>query len=216
MTDPTRSAGGRADATPGSPHDSPDPRVRLRRHDRGKDDDWIRAFLKRAPWGILATVDGEGHPFVNSNLFVFDEERHCLYLHTHRTGRTRTNVAASGKVAFTAAAMGRLLPANEALEFSVEYAAVVAFGAAHVVNDPTEAEHGLRALLEKYAPHLEYGSDYRGVTGEELARTAVYRVDIESWSGKQKEAAMDFPGAYAMPGPPVPYPGRAGGRDPEP
>jgi nitroimidazol reductase NimA-like FMN-containing flavoprotein (pyridoxamine 5'-phosphate oxidase superfamily) len=208
MTDPTRSTGGRAEATPGSSPDSPDPRVRLRRHDRGKNDDWIRSFLRRAPWGVLATVGVEGQPFVNSNLFVFDEERQCLYLHTHRTGRTRANVDTSEKVAFTAAAMGRLLPANEALEFSVEYAAVVAFGAAHVVDDPTEAEHGLRALLEKYAPHLEYGVDYRSVTDEELARTAVYRVDIESWSGKQKEAATDFPGAYAMPVPPVPYPAR--------
>jgi nitroimidazol reductase NimA-like FMN-containing flavoprotein (pyridoxamine 5'-phosphate oxidase superfamily) len=196
------------EATSGSPHGSADPRAHLRRRDRGKDDDWIRPFLKRAPWGVLATVGGGGQPFVSSNLFVFDEERHCLYLHTHRTGRTRTNVDDSGKVAFTAAAMGRLLPATEALEFSVEYAAVVAFGTAYVVDDPAEAEHGLRALLDKYAPHLEYGVDYRGVTDEELARTAVYRVDIESWSGKQKEAARDFPGAYAVPEPPVPFPGR--------
>jgi nitroimidazol reductase NimA-like FMN-containing flavoprotein (pyridoxamine 5'-phosphate oxidase superfamily) len=208
MTDSTRSAGGRAEAAAGSPQDPPDPRVQLRRRDRSKGDDWIRSFLKRAPWGVLATVDEQAQPFLNSNLFVFDEKRHCLYLHTHRTGRTRTNVGASGKVAFTAAVMGRLLPADEALEFSVEYAAVVAFGAAHVVDDPTEAKHGLRALLEKYAPHLEYGVDYRAVTDEELVRTAVYRVDIESWSGKQKDETTDFPGAYAMPEPPVPFPGR--------
>jgi len=27
-------------------------------------------------------------------------------------------------------------------------------------------------------------------------RTAVYRIAIDSWSGKKKEAAPDFPGAY--------------------
>jgi len=51
-------------------------------------------------------------------------------------------------------------------------------------------------LLKKYAPHLAYGEDYRAITPEELKRTAVYRVDIEAWSGKKKEVAPDFPGAF--------------------
>lgn len=199
----------------GTPRGTVDPRARLRRRDRSKDEPWIRSFLTRAPFGVLATVGEDGQPFLNSNLFAFDEEKHCLYLHTHRTGRTRSNVDARGKVAFTAAAMGRLLPANEALEFSVEYAGVVAFGTAHVVKDPDEARHGLRLLLEKYAPHLEYGADYRAVTDDELARTSVYRIDIESWGGKQLEAERRFPGAYSFPGPRIPFfsepPGDVGG-----
>jgi len=53
-----------------------DDRSRLRRRDRGKDDAWVRAFLTRAPWGYLATVGDDGQPYLNSNLFVFDEARH--------------------------------------------------------------------------------------------------------------------------------------------
>lgn len=185
---------------------SDDPRVRMRRCDRGKDDAWIRAFLHAAPFGFLATVDAEGQPFLNSNLFVFDEEARCVYLHTARTGRTRDNVEGGDRVAFSAAGMGRLLPAPEALEFSVEYAGVVCFGRARIVADPTEAEAALRALLEKYAPHLRYGEDYRAVTPKELERTAVYRLDIEAWSGKQKEVEEDFPGAFDVPLLPIPFP----------
>jgi nitroimidazol reductase NimA-like FMN-containing flavoprotein (pyridoxamine 5'-phosphate oxidase superfamily) len=159
--------------------------------------------------GFLATVGEDGQPFLNSNLFVFDEERHCLYMHTHRTGRTRDNVAGNGRVAFSAAAMGRLLPAPEALEFSVEYCGVVAFGRGTIVEDTDEARHGLRILLEKYAPHLRYGGDYRATTDEELRRTAVYRIDIEAWSGKQKEVEEDFPGAFDLPPVPVPFPERS-------
>jgi nitroimidazol reductase NimA-like FMN-containing flavoprotein (pyridoxamine 5'-phosphate oxidase superfamily) len=188
-----------------------DARAALRRRDRGKDDPWIRAFLHAAPMGFLATVDDEGQPFINSNLFVFDEERHCLYLHTHRTGRTRDNVAGHERVAFSAAGMGRLLPAPEALEFSVEYAGVVAFGKGTIVEDADERRHGLRILLEKYAPHLRYGEDYRATTDDELKRTAVYRIDIEAWSGKQKEASEDFPGAFDALPLPVPFPERAPG-----
>lgn len=182
-----------------------DPRSVMRRRDRGKEDGWIRAFLHAAPYGFLATVGPEGQPYLNSNLYVFDEARHCLYLHTYRTGRTRENVEAHEKVCFSAAAMGRLLPALEALEFSVEYAGVVVFGRGRIIEDPEEATQGLRILLEKYAPHLRYGEDYRQVTPEELKRTAVYRVDIETWSGKQKEVAADFPGAYELPEPALPF-----------
>lgn len=185
----------------------PDGRAAVRRRDRGKDDGWIQAFLRAAPYGFMATTDATGRPFINSNLFVYDAARECIYLHTHRTGRTRDNVAAKDGVVFSAAAMGRLLPAAEALEFSVEYAAVVVFGSVQFVEEEAEARHGLRILLEKYAPHLRYGEDYRGVTAGELKRTAVYRLDIEAWSGKQKEVAPDFPGAFSLPEVPVPFPG---------
>jgi nitroimidazol reductase NimA-like FMN-containing flavoprotein (pyridoxamine 5'-phosphate oxidase superfamily) len=186
-----------------------DPRSALRRRDRGKEEAWVAAFLERAPHGFLATVGEEGQPFLNSNLFVYDAGRHCIYLHTHRTGRTRDNLGSHQKVAFGVAAMGRLLPAPEALEFSVEYAGVTLFGQGHVVEDPVEAREALQRLLDKYAPHLRAGEDYRPTTDEELSRTAVYRVDIEAWSGKQKEVEADFPGAFALPELPVPFPHRS-------
>lgn len=189
-----------------------DDRSRIRRRDRGKDEAWVRAFMKSAPFGFLATVGEGGQPYVNSNLFVYDEERHCVYLHTHRTGRTRDNVASSEKVAFSAAAMGRLLPAPEALEFSVEYSGVAAFGRGRIVEDATEARAALQMILDKYAPHLRPGRDYRPTTDEELERTAVYRINIETWSGKQKEVEADFPGAYDLPAMPVPFPSRSDAR----
>ena len=145
--------------------------------------------------GVLATVH-EGQPFVNSNIFVYDETRHAIYLHTARTGRTRDNLEAESLVAFTVYETGRLLPADEALEFSIEYGGVVVFGTARVVHDPSEAEEGLQLLLDKYAPHLRPGRDYRPITAGELKRTSVFRLDIESWSGKRKYERNDFPGAY--------------------
>ena len=186
-----------------------DERSRLRRRDRGKEEAWVRSFMERAPYGFLATVGKDGQPFLNSNLFLYDAERHCIYLHTHRTGRTRDNMDESDRVAFAVAAMGRLLPAPEALEFSVEYAGVTAFGRGVVVEDVDEAKAALQALLDKYAPHLAPERDYRATTDEELARTAVYRIDIETWSGKQKEVEADFPGAFDMPVLNVPFPARS-------
>jgi nitroimidazol reductase NimA-like FMN-containing flavoprotein (pyridoxamine 5'-phosphate oxidase superfamily) len=186
-----------------------DPRSRLRRRDRGKDESWVRSFIQAAPYGFLATVAEGGQPFLNSNLFVYDGERHCIYLHTHRTGRTRENLAEPEKVAFGVAGMGRLLPASEALEFSVEYAGVTVFGTGRIVEDADEGKEALQMLLDKYAPHLSPGRDYRATTDDELARTTVYRIEVESWSGKQKEVEPDFPGAFDLPELPVPFPAPA-------
>lgn len=180
---------------PRTPEGNLEERTRMRRHDRAMDDAWIRAFLERAPSGVVATVR-DGQPYLNTNLFVYDASGHSIYLHTARTGRTRSNIEEDGRVAFTAFEMGRLLPAAEALEFSVEYGGVVAFGMARVITEPQEAERGLQLLLDKYAPHLRPGRDYRAITAEELQRTTVMRIDIEEWSGKRKKEKTDFPGAF--------------------
>jgi len=172
------------------------PYTETRRKDRAVTDEaWIRAFLHRAAFGHMATVY-EKQPFINSNIFAFDEANHAIYLHTAGKGRAQANVDAGSRVCFSVSQMGRLLPADEALEFSVEYAGVMLFGTAVIVDDPVEAEHGLQLLLDKYAPHLRPGQDYRPITPAELKRTAVYRINIEQWSGKQKTADEDFPGAY--------------------
>jgi nitroimidazol reductase NimA-like FMN-containing flavoprotein (pyridoxamine 5'-phosphate oxidase superfamily) len=177
------------DSTPTAPHT-------VRRRDRAVEDEaWIRAMLHRLPFGTLATVS-EGQPFINTNLFVFDEPAHVIYMHTAREGRTRSNVEASEQVCFSISKMGRLLPAKTARGFSVEYASVVVFGRATIVTDEAEAKHGLQLLLDKYFPHLQPGEDYRPITTEELADTTVYRIQIEHWSGKKKEANADFPGAF--------------------
>jgi uncharacterized protein len=168
----------------------------VRRSDRAVEDEgWIKEMLRRAPIGYLATVH-ESQPFINSNLFVYDEETHAVYTHTARYGRTRSNVDGDERVCFSVSEMGRLLPAPEALEFSVEYAGVVIFGRATVIEDVEEGKRALQLLLDKYAPHLKPGVDYRPTTDEELKRTAVYKIQIDSWSGKKKEVDADFPGAF--------------------
>ena len=178
------------------------PPTALRRPDRElTDEQALKALLHRAPMGTLATVH-EGQPFVNSNLYVYDEAKHCIYMHTAKVGRTRANVEADERVCFTVNEMGRLLPADEALEFSVEYTGVVAFGRATVVTEQAEATDGLQQLLDKYFPHLKAGEHYRPIVAEELVRTSVYRIQIDQWSGKRKQAADDFPGAFLYGEPP--------------
>ena len=64
-----------------------------------------------------------------------------------------------------------------------------------VVEEPDQAKHGLQLLCDKYFPHLKPGVDYETTTDSDLKVTAVLRINIESWSGKESKAPDDFPGA---------------------
>lgn len=175
--------------------DPSDFRSQVTRQDRAiTEDAWIEEFLDRAGMGTVATAL-EGQPFQSTLLFVYDPGVHAIYFHTARRGRVWENLQQDARVCFSAAEMGRLLPAKTALNFSVEYDSVVAFGAAHLVEDTSEAARVLQFLLDKYFPHLHPGADYRPITENELEATAVFCMPVDSWSGKRKVAAEDFPGA---------------------
>ncbi len=171
------------------------------RKDRAKDEAWIKAYLKRVPFGMLAT-EYDGQPFIKPTMFVYDEPEQVIYIHGALVGRMRTNLEHNPRVSFCIAEMGRLLPADTAFEVGVEYASVVVFGRVELVEDPEQARHGLQLLLDRYFPHLKPGIDYREILPHELDQTSVYRIRIESWSGKEDQARPDFPGAFTFQAPP--------------
>jgi nitroimidazol reductase NimA-like FMN-containing flavoprotein (pyridoxamine 5'-phosphate oxidase superfamily) len=168
------------------------------RKDRAMDDTWIKAYLQSVPFGTVAT-DFEGQPFIKPTLFVYDEGKNVIYIHGALVGRMRTNMEANPRVSFCIAEMGRLLPADTAMEFGVEYSSVVVYGTAEVVTDAEEARYGLQLLLDRYFPHMKPGVEYREIIKEELDATAVYRLNVDSWSGKATKERGDFPGAFNFP-----------------
>jgi nitroimidazol reductase NimA-like FMN-containing flavoprotein (pyridoxamine 5'-phosphate oxidase superfamily) len=176
-----------SDLTNSSSPQPEDPRTHIRRSDRAiTNDARISEILRVAQVGFIATSLGD-QPYLHSNLFWFDEAEKRIYFHTAHTGRTRTNIEGNPKVCFGIAEMGDLIPADIALEFSTEYTGVIAFGCARVIDDVVEAEHGLYGLLKKYFPDLRPGEDYHAITADELARTSIFAIDVETWSGKQKK-----------------------------
>jgi len=181
-------------------NDQPMPINQPVRKDRAKDDAWIKAYLKRVPFGMLAT-EYKGQPFLKPTLFVYDEAEHAIYIHGALVGRMRTNLEANPHLSFCIAEMGRLLPADTAMEVGVEYASVVVFGRAELLTDADQARHGLQLLLDRFFPLLKPGIDYREILPQELDITSVYRIKIDSWSGKEDHARDDFPGAFTFQAP---------------
>jgi hypothetical protein len=170
------------------------------RKDRAKDDAWIKAYLKRVPFGMLAT-EYEGQPFIKPTSFVYDEAEHTIYIHGALVGRMRTNLEVNPRISFCIAEMGRLLPGDTAMEVGVEYASVVVFGKVEILTEADQTRHGLQLLLDRFFPHLKPGIDYREILPQELDITSVYRIKIDSWSGKEEHASQDFPGAFSYQAP---------------
>jgi len=159
-----------------------------RRSHLTRDDDWIRAFLKEAKVGHIAT-SLDGQPFVNPTTFWYDEENHQVVFHSNAAGRVRSNIESNPKVSLEASELGKFLPSNVALEFSLQFRSVVIFGSARLVTDPVEARHLLYGLIGKYFPNMSAGKEFRGVTDKELRATSIYAIKIEAWSGKENWAA---------------------------
>ena len=149
-----------------------------------REDGWIRAFLREARVGHIAYT-WDDQPFLNPNTFWFDEENHQIIFHSNLAGRLRSSIEKNPKVCLEVSELGKLLPSNVALEFSLQYRSVVVFGTARILEDPAEARRGLYQLIHKYFPAMKEGGEYREITDKELRSTSVYAIKIESWSGKE-------------------------------
>ena len=155
-----------------------------RRPEHAQDDAWTRAFLQRAQIGHVATR-WDDRPFITPTSFWYDPERNAIYFHSNSVGRVRANCERHEKVCFAASESGRYLPSNVALEFSLQYESAIVFGTVRVLEDDEEKRRALYGLFEKYFPNIKPGREYRPITDQELNRTSVYAIQVESWSGKR-------------------------------
>ena len=160
------------------------PTAHQRRPEYLRQDAWIRALLKRAKIGHIAHF-ADDQPFVTPTNFWYDEEGHRIIFHSNLAGRLRSNIEGAPQVCLEASEFGRFLPSNAALEFSVQYRSVMVFGTAEILEHEVEIRGALTGLLAKYFPRLRPGIEYRPITEKEMARTSVYALNIQSWSGKE-------------------------------
>ena len=149
-----------------------------------RDEAWIRAFLHDAKVGHIASVQ-DGQPFLNPSAFWFDEVNHQIIFHSNVAGRIRSNIENNSQVCFEVSEIGKMLPANVALEFSLQFRSVIVFGEARLISDPEEARRVMYGLIHKYFPDMGAGKEFREITDKELKRTSIYAIRIEEWSGKE-------------------------------
>jgi nitroimidazol reductase NimA-like FMN-containing flavoprotein (pyridoxamine 5'-phosphate oxidase superfamily) len=156
---------------------------KMRHSEYARDEQWIVHFLNQAEVGHIATRDSN-QPYITPTLFWYSPEQHEIYFHSNITGQVRSNIEHNPEVCFEVSRVGKLLPSNLALEFSIQYQSVIAFGKVRIIENDEEKKRFLYGLIEKYFPGMEPGVHYRPITDNELRRTSVYAITIDKWSGK--------------------------------
>ncbi len=174
---------------------APNAHQRLPEYQRS--DDWIKSLLRSAQVAHIAHTSGD-QPFITPGTFWYDAAAQRIIFHSNIAGRMRANLEANPRICLEVSESGRLLPSNAALEFSIQYRSAVVYGTVCILEDTEEKRAALYGLIGKYFPRMQPGREFRPISDKELARTSVYSLVIDSWSGKenwQKQAEMieDWP-----------------------
>lgn len=134
------------------------------------------AMLASAPHCVLACVDEDGEPYAVPVSHAVDGD--TVWIHSARSGHKLACVEANPQVSLCAVLADDIVPEH----FTTEFASVIAFGSARVLDDEESKLRCLNALAAKYCP------DVPGLA-EEIAggikRCVAIAVRIERITGKE-------------------------------
>lgn len=164
-----------------------------------------KLILERGSAGVLGTAGAEGYPYALPLSYVYLRENNpsapaansperntaspepkfgSIVFHCARTGHKVDALKANSRVSFCVIDQDDVVPE----EFATRYKSVIAFGAAHFVENAEEKRHLLTALGAKYSPGLDAEAQ------EEIDRfikaSCVISIEIEHLSGKQAKGLL--------------------------
>lgn len=146
---------------------------------RKTSDDEARRILDEGDFCVVSTVDEDGAPYGVPLSYVSMGD--ALYLHaTSDGGHKQDDFARDSRVCATVVRNEGAF-CKEA-SFSTRYESAMAFGRIAPVADDKERRHALVALCMKYVPEDKH--EIGTAMDRVLARTAVWRIDIEELSAK--------------------------------
>jgi nitroimidazol reductase NimA-like FMN-containing flavoprotein (pyridoxamine 5'-phosphate oxidase superfamily) len=150
----------------------------MRRHDREIDARAeIDAVIRAAEVCRLAFAR-DNEPYLVPVSFGYDGR--ALYFHSAPSGRKLDFVAANPRVCFEVEAEVTLLrDDNDPCAWSFAYSCVIGYGVVVELTSAADKARGLDAIMRHYSG--------RGwvIPGSQLAATRVWRVEIESVTGKR-------------------------------
>lgn len=151
----------------------------MRRKERREDEKFAFEVLDKADFAVLSMIDADGLPYCLPISAVRIGEK--LYFHSAESGRKSEAMLNDPNVCITAAA--DVVSAED--KFTTYFKSVVVRGKAVKVTDDEEKIAALKAICERFAPTNM--PDFSNAIKMSLSRTAVWKIDIENATGKQKK-----------------------------
>lgn len=151
----------------------------MRRKDREQTKEFGFELIDRCEYGVMALIDTDGAPYALPLNLARDGE--SLYFHCAMEGKKIDSLRRDPRVCISFT--GGVKPLTD--KFTTLYQSADVFGRAVEVTDNDEKIHALRLLCEKLTPTNMAAFD--GAVERSLGRTAVWRVDIEDVTAKEKK-----------------------------
>jgi uncharacterized protein YhbP (UPF0306 family) len=96
------------------------PTAQQRRPEYVRDEAWIRDLLRRGQVAHIASI-WDDQPFITPSIYFYDDANHRLIFHSNVAGRIRANIEHQPRVCAEVSELGKFLPSNVALEFSLQF-----------------------------------------------------------------------------------------------
>ena len=149
----------------------------IRRTERALSQEQAMEILQKGEYGILSTVSSDGQPYGVPVSSCYTNN--LIYFHCAVEGHKLENLAANSRVSFCVVGETEVLPSK----FATRYESAILFGRAVELTD-AEKRAGLTELLKKYSPDfMKKGLKY---IESDIEKTRVYKIEIESLSGKAR------------------------------
>lgn len=140
----------------------------------------IEEIIKRAKFCRLGLCD-MGQPYIVPLNFGYQDGR--FFFHSAKEGRKLEVLAANERVCVEIDLDIKPLPSDKPCDWGFAYKSVIAFGRARFISDPEEKIAGLKAILAQQTGKTE-GFE---IAEKDAARVMVFRVEVESLTGKKAE-----------------------------
>ncbi|HLJ83032.1 MAG TPA: pyridoxamine 5'-phosphate oxidase family protein [Candidatus Eremiobacteraceae bacterium] len=134
-------------------------------------------------------------PVVIPMTYAFNPETpDVIYIHGSQLARILGGAATNARVCVTVTELTGLVYSKTALNHSMIYRSVVAFGRMRIVDDAETKSDVFRRMIGRYFDGRSEGRDYSAPTLEHLAMTKVVAVDVIGWSAKSRAHGAAGPG----------------------
>ena len=151
----------------------------MRRKDRERDEKFALEIADKCEYAVMAVSLSGGTPYCVPLSIARDGDN--IYFHCAYEGQKADALKANPRVCVSCVGDTRRLTD----EFSTEYESAVIFGTAEQVESEKEKIHALRLICERHTPL--YMDAFDSAIQRSLKRTAVWKIHIESITGKAKK-----------------------------
>jgi nitroimidazol reductase NimA-like FMN-containing flavoprotein (pyridoxamine 5'-phosphate oxidase superfamily) len=119
----------------------------------------------------------DNHPYIIPLCFGYEDN--ALYFHSAPEGKKLDILRSNNNVCFEFDSDHRIVEAEDACGWSMNYRSVVGFGKASFIDDPEERAKAMNAIVQHYTGKpLPYSE-------AKLKDTVIIKVEIESITGKK-------------------------------